>query len=53
MKDKLMILLSKRRIKLKQYTSTLTSSWKKHLHKLELDILDGRINAERYKRKHL
>jgi hypothetical protein len=47
MRNKLIELQKKRRIKLKEYNSTLTNSWKKRLKRIELQIIDGQINRER------
>lgn len=47
MNIKLIELQKKRRIKLKEYNDTLSSSWKKKLKRIELQIIDGQINRER------
>ncbi|MBB3056818.1 hypothetical protein FHS11_003244 [Mucilaginibacter gotjawali] len=47
MSNKLTILQQKRLIKLKEYNDTLTSSWKKKLKRIELQILDAQINRIR------
>ena len=52
MNKKLIDLQNKRRIKLKEYNDTLTSSWKKRLRRIELQIIDGQINRERLKHQH-
>lgn len=45
-------LQAKRVVKLKEYNDTLTSSWKKKLKRIELQIIDGQINRERLKQRH-
>jgi len=47
MNKKLIELQKRRRIKLKEYNDTLTSSWKKKLKRIELQIIDGQINRQR------
>jgi uncharacterized protein (UPF0218 family) len=52
MNKKLIELQKRRRIKLKEYNDTLTSSWKKKLKRIELQIIDGQINREQLKEQH-
>lgn len=47
MNKKLIDLLNKRRIKLKEYNNTGSNSWKKKLKRIELQIIDSQINRER------
>jgi hypothetical protein len=51
MNNKVSQLQKKRSIKVKEYNKTLTSSWKKKLKRIELQIIDGQINRERLKQQ--
>ena len=52
MNKKLIELQNKRAIKLKEYNNTLTSSWKKKLKRIELQLIDFQINRELLIQKH-
>ena len=52
MNKKLIELQNKRAIKLKEYNDTLTSSWKKRLRRIELQIIESQINRERLIQQH-
>jgi hypothetical protein len=47
--NKLKKLNNKRRLKLMDYNSTPSNSWKKKLKLYELNIIDGQIKIERLK----
>jgi len=52
MKDRLLQLQAIKRIKAKMYYDTPSNSWKKQLHKFEMDIMDIKIKIERLKQQH-
>lgn len=52
MSKRLIELQGKRAIKLKEYNDTLTTSWKKKLKRMELQLIDGQINRELLIQKH-
>ena len=52
MKDKLMDLQNNYRKKMKIYNDTASNSWKKQLHRYELELINGRIKIERLKRQY-
>ena len=45
-------LRNKRGIKLQQFNDTPSSSWKKELFQLELNLLDGKIAIAEFKEKN-
>jgi methionine synthase II (cobalamin-independent) len=51
MENKLMELREKRKQKYRDYLKEKTTSWKKKLRKIELDIIDGRIKREKLLRQ--
>jgi hypothetical protein len=52
MSNRIIQLQNKRRIKVKEYNDTLTSSWKKKLKRIELQIIDSQISRERLKHQY-
>jgi hypothetical protein len=50
--NKFQDLQSKRNAKLQQLNDTPSSSWKKELFKLELNLLDGKIAIAEFKEKN-
>ena len=52
MKDRLLQLQAIKRIKAKMYYDTPSNSWKKQLHKYEMELLDKKIMIEKLKRQH-
>lgn len=50
--DKLSILQDQRKDKLKEYYKTPINSWKRKLHKLELEIIDGKIKIAKLKKQY-
>ena len=50
--DKLNQLLIKRQYKVREYNSIPSSSWRKRLKKLEIELIDGNIKIERLKRQY-
>ena len=52
MKDKIFLLQDKRRKKMKVYNDTPGDSWKKQLHRIEIQIMDSRIKLEQLKRQY-
>jgi len=52
MKDPLIELQERRRIKQRNYNSTPSYSWKKKLYKIELDIIDNKIKLEQLKKQY-
>lgn len=52
MKDKLIELQERRRNKIREYNITPSYSWKKKLHKIELDIIENKIKLEQLKKQY-
>ena len=52
MKDRLLQLQAIKRNKMTIYNATSSYSWKKKLHRLELDLIESKIKIERLKRQY-